>query len=170
MNENPHILKAFESILQHDYEQAIECFELAIAGEPNNASYYYRLSITCARSNKLLKAIDHAITACRLEPEEESYRLHLNMMRARQMLFIADDLLKAKNAANVEEAVATLQSAIRLDPLSIEAYLMLSIAYEQSARINDAISIVTEAVRLDPEHKEAGEWLEQLLQRMNNKD
>ncbi|WP_230876148.1 tetratricopeptide repeat protein [Paenibacillus validus] len=54
------IKKAYESILNHDFEQAIGWFERAIALNPNNASYHYKLSITYARSNKLSKAIRHA--------------------------------------------------------------------------------------------------------------
>ena len=57
MNGENQIQKAYESILGHDFEKAIEWFEKAIAEEPNNAAYHYKLSITFARSNKLIKPL-----------------------------------------------------------------------------------------------------------------
>lgn len=168
MDGNPNIQKAYESILNHDFEQAIEWFEQAIADEPDNASYHYRLSITFARSNKLAKAVEHAEAACRLDSASEAYRLHQNTVNARMLLYKANELLNGADALSAIKAIHALKQAVQLDPLSVEALLMLSVAYEEAGRLQDALAAAAEAVKLEPHHKEVGEQLEQLLRRMNS--
>ena len=161
MGGNPNIQRAYESMLNDDFEQAIECFEQAIADEPDNASYHYRLSISFARSNKLTKALEHAEEACQLDPTSEPYRLHLNTVLARVWMHKADQLLKEFESSRLDEAISALIRAVRLDTLSVEALLMLAVAYEEAGRFAEALTAVEEAVRLEPQHKEANELLEQ---------
>lgn len=167
MDENVFIKRAYESILQHDFERAIEWFEKAIEEEPDNASYHYRLSISCARSNKLAKAAQHALRAYQLSPKTETYLLHLNTIIARQLLGRAEDLMREASPTSLDEAVFALKRALQLNPLLIEAMLLLAMVYEQLGRTSDAWQVVQDARKLEPEHKELIQLHVRLTRRMH---
>jgi len=150
--------KAYECIIRQDFEMAIEAFEQAVNHEPTNAFYRYSLSITYARSNKLNKAIEHAEEACRLAPLSNNYRLHLQTLKAKDYLHQAEQWLY-KDHIRLGEAESLLKRARELDPLSIEAHLMLALAYGIQERYNEAISILLEASKLDPQHVEVRQLL-----------
>ena len=169
MDENLHIQRAYEAILQHDFERAIESFEKAIEEEPDNASYHYRLSISCARSNKLGKAAHHAERAYHLSPATETYLLHLNAVTARQLLIKAEELMRQEEEQRVNEAIFALKRSLQLNPLSIEAMLMLALAYEKLGKRSEAWQIAHDARKLDPEHKEVIQLHARLLRHMHGR-
>lgn len=152
MELSNEIQKAYQSILDHDFEKAIEWFEKAVMLQPQNADVRYRLSITFARSNKLQRALEEAQESVRLEPENEVYQYHLQTLNAKQLVYEAEPYF----GGSVEElykAVALLNAAVKMDPLSIEAYLLLAEAY---AGLDDyllAIKQAQEVLRLDPNHE-----------------
>ncbi|TXK81384.1 tetratricopeptide repeat protein [Paenibacillus sp. N3.4] len=152
MNGENQIQKAYESILGHDFEKAIAWFEEAIAAEPNNAAYHYKLSITFARSNKLLKAIEYASKALELEVENEVYRYHLQVLHARELVEKALKQLSLESE-HAERVIFLLKEAITLDPLSIEAYLILGEAFASRKDYARAYQTVQEAIRLEPHHE-----------------
>lgn len=167
MNGREEIKKAYESILKGDFEQAIAWFEQAIALEPDNAAYYYRLSITCSRSNRLTRAIEYARIAVRLDPENESYQYHLHHLQARELV------AKAEKCFEQEEdqyylAVALLKEAVALDPLNAEAYLLLSIAHAELKDYSDAVRCVKEVLKLNPQHETANKLLQDYTNRFND--
>jgi tetratricopeptide (TPR) repeat protein len=150
--------KAYESILGSDFEKAIEWFEKAIALEPDEADYHYKLSITYARSNKLEKALNRAKQAVRLQPDNESYRFHLQYLYAREKVQQAEKLLNPLNE-RLDMAIALLKEAIILDPLVIEAYLILGAAYAARQDYHLALNAVNEVLRLDPLHEIASQQI-----------
>lgn len=152
---NPYIRKAYEAIVRQDYEQAAGWFAKAVEQEPDNASHHYRYSVTLARSDKLAKALEHAERAAALAPDSAGYRMHLNMLLARRMLGEADGLLAENGADALAGAVAKLEAAARLDPLSVEALLVLAEAYRRAGRLKDAERAVRDALKLDPAHQAA---------------
>ncbi|SDN86272.1 Tetratricopeptide repeat-containing protein [Paenibacillus sp. yr247] len=168
MNGEIQIQKAYESILGHDFEKAIEWFEKAIAAEPNNAAYHYKLSITFARSNKLLNAIEHASKALELEKENEVYRYHLQVLHARELVEKAHKQLSVESE-HAERAIFLLKEAITLDPLALEAYLILSEAFAFRKDYARAYQTVMEAVRLDPNHELAKQHAVLYRQKMKYK-
>lgn len=143
------IQKAYQSILHSDFEQAIHWFEQAIACDPNNASYYYRLSITYARSQRLAQAIAQAELAVLLAPEQSSYLHHLNCLQARRKTGEAEQLL-TRSFQETHEAIMLLKEAIELDPLSILSYIMIAMAYAHLQDYYQAIQYLREAQKLDP--------------------
>jgi tetratricopeptide (TPR) repeat protein len=149
MEARTYLERAYASILNHDFEKAIEWFEQAIRIEPNNASFQYKISITYARSNKLDKAMEHAAEAARLEPDNETYRYHYSHMRARELMGQAKRHLENQEA-DPHMAIVILKRAIEADPLLIEAYIMLGMAHAGLGDYHLAIQAVQEAIKLDP--------------------
>lgn len=165
MDGKQHIQQAYKSLLDHDFEQAINWFEQAVADEPGNASFHYSLSITYARSNKLNKAITYAEIAVQLDPEANNYRLHLDTLRARQLLVEAERLLQDASADC--RAIPLLESAVRLDPLSVEARIMLALSLAKQHRHEEAEGALREALKLNPEHVEANQLFREYMKKGN---
>jgi tetratricopeptide (TPR) repeat protein len=151
MNGSDHIRLAYEAILAGDFERSIECFLKAIALEPGNASYHYKLSITYARSNKLSKAIEHAELAVRLDPDEASYRAHLDNLMAKQYIRQAEACFSHKDN-QLHLAIAFTVQAIALDPLALEAYVLQAVAYSKLEEFDRAVLAAKQLLKLDPQH------------------
>jgi tetratricopeptide (TPR) repeat protein len=168
MNGEDQIQKAYESILSQDFDKAIEWFEKAITAEPHNAAYHYKLSITYARSNKLSNAIEHASEATQLEQDNQVYRYHLQVLHARELVDKARRQL-SKESEHAERAIFLLKEAIVLDPLAIEAYLILGEAFAFRKDYGRAYQTVMEAVRLEPTHELAKQQAARYQQKMKNR-
>lgn len=166
MNGEEGIRKAYESILNGDYEQAVAWFKRAIEAEPDNADYHYRLSITYARSNRLDKAIEHGMRAVRLAPDEQLYAFHLGHLKARDLICQAETLI-GQEGTQLYLAVALLKEAISLDPLSVEAHLLLGLAYGGLQEYALGIQAFKEALRLDPHNVTAADLLKDYSMRWN---
>lgn len=165
------IKKAYEAILRSDFEQAIAWFQEAIASEPDNAAYRYRLSITCARSNRLAVALEHAREAVRLAPDDLSYKFHYEHLLAKERLVQAE-VAVSQGGEQLYLAASLLKEAVRLDPLSVDAKLLLGFVLGELAEYAEAIAVLREAARLNPLHegvdkllKEYGRRMSQLLNR-----
>ncbi|MFK7695723.1 tetratricopeptide repeat protein [Paenibacillus sp. HJGM_3] len=160
MSGNSNIKLAYQSILEHDFEQAIEWFQQAVLEEPDNAEFHYKLSITYARSNKLSPALMHAREAMRLDP---TYRTHYNHLRARELVKKAGRRME-QGIGDLQSAAEMLKRAIQLDGLFLEAYLLLGVAYTGLRRYASAAETLKEALRLDPMREDARHLLQQLEQ------
>lgn len=165
MDGEEFIKRAYEAILKSDFEQAIACFEQAIALEPDNANFHYKLSITCARSNRLAVALEHAKAAMRLAPDDPSFRFHHQSLMAREKVAQAEALLR-KGKEQFYLAAAFLKEAVRLDPLSLEAKLLLGYVCGELEDYHEAIAILKEADRLHPHHEEIEKVLKEYTRRM----
>ncbi|MBD2869686.1 tetratricopeptide repeat protein [Paenibacillus arenilitoris] len=148
------IKKAYEFIFNSDFEQAIYWFEQAIAADPNNASYYHKCAVSCARSGKWAKAKLHADAAVKLDPEHPEYHYHLQTVEAGMFRNDAD-LLLASDPPKLSEAAELLKRAAALDPLSFEAFYKLGVVYSELNRLDEAAASAKEAMRLDPAHSAA---------------
>ncbi|TDF99372.1 tetratricopeptide repeat protein [Paenibacillus piri] len=166
MDGEDQIKKAYESILMNDFEQAIEWFEQAVATEPHNAAFHYKLSITYARSNKLGKAIEHAKEAIRLEPDENQYNFHLEHLQSRELIHQAQKYFKESDQ-QLWMAVILLQEAIKLDSLSVDAFLLTGLAYSQLKEYSQAIRAINELLKLDPQHELGRQLLAEIQQKLH---
>lgn len=164
MDGDQCIKKAYASILAHDYEQAVAWFEQAIAADPSNGSYYYKLSITCARSNKLHKAIEYAQKAIELNKTRDEYKFHLANLRAKNLIVQAEKYMHYNNRYYLT-AISLLKQAIALDPLAIEALLLMGVAYDGLEDYNNAIQVINEALVLDPQHEIASKLFKDYIQK-----
>jgi tetratricopeptide (TPR) repeat protein len=167
MDGEKEIKKAYESILMNDFEQAVEWFEQAIAKDPDNAAYHYKLSITYARSNKLGKAVEHANLAVRLEPEEDPYKFHLQHLQAKELIHQAEKWFEEPEQ-QLWMAISLLKQAAALDSLSTEAYLLLGLAYERLMEYDQAIQAVRDLLKLDPQHEIGLELLAEYRQKLKS--
>lgn len=148
------IRKAYAAILEADFERAIDWFERAVRLEPDNADYHYRLSVTYARSNRLIKAIEHAGEAASLEPDNETYKMHADALEARRLVQEAKTHIDGNLGPHF--AVGLLKRAVALDPLLLEAYLLQTVAYGALEEYALALRAASDALKLDPQHVEAG--------------
>lgn len=155
------IQQAYEAIFRGDYEAAGIWFERAVEAEPSNASYYYRGSITLARSGKLTMALAYATRAVELAPEEPAYAEQLNMLEARKKIAEAQELL-SRSPAQAAPSVPLLREAFRLDPLAADARLLLGIAYRLLGEYDKAIESLQEALALNPQYDEARKLLSEI--------
>lgn len=159
MDGKQQIKKAYESILGNDFEQAIEWFEQAVAREPENADYHYKISITYVRSNKLNKALVHAQTAFELAAGNKEYRYHLQNLQALKLAQQAEQYLQ-ESSEHLDLAIPLLQRAITLDPLCMQAHLLLGFAHGGEGNYQLAAEAVKEALKLDPQHQIAKRLLD----------
>jgi tetratricopeptide (TPR) repeat protein len=148
------IRKAYDDILRGDFEGAIQWFELAIVADPNNAGYYHKCAVSCARSNKWLKAKQYADVAGELEPDNEEYRFHAQFVYAKLLLEEANVLL-ASAPPKLLEAADKLQQAVKLDPLSFDGFYMLAMIRFAEGDPETALAYAREALLLDPQHATA---------------
>lgn len=153
MDGDSSIKRAYEAILSGDFEQALARFEEAIALEPDNGDHYYKCSITCARSGKWQKALYYAEKAAALDPGQEERRYHLRTVQSMMMVKEAESLLTSDGQD--ENAFDMLREAVTLDPLNLDALLILGAAYQARKRYDEAAVCAREAVRLDPGHSAA---------------
>ncbi|MFD1955705.1 tetratricopeptide repeat protein [Paenibacillus thailandensis] len=158
------IKKAYNYIWNADFEQAIYWFEQAIAAEPENASYYHKCAISCARSGKWQRAGECARQAVLLEPGNPEYEYYLQIVEAQLLVLEADRLLD-QQPSKPEEAIPLLEQAARQDPLNFEAHYKLALSYRELGRLHDAVSCAREAVRLDHNHFAARRLYAELLRK-----
>lgn len=148
------IKRAYEFILNSDFEQAIYWFERAIEVEPGNASYHHKCAISCTRSGKWTKAKQYADSALALEPDNAEFRFHLQTVESKLLLTEAK-LLLLNEPNKPDEAIVMLVEATRLDPLCFEAFYTLGVVYSSLGKLDEAVASAREALRLEPEHSSA---------------
>ncbi|WP_160396014.1 tetratricopeptide repeat protein [Paenibacillus sp. MMS18-CY102] len=141
--------QAYGCILRNDFEGAIRWFERAIAADPDNASYYYKCSISYSRSGKLDRALYYALRAVELDPEQKAYGYQLRTVQASLLVSSARFDL-GQQPPDPASAIHTLQEAIELDPLSFDGFFLLGEAYALLNRLDDAVRCALEAIRLNP--------------------
>jgi len=161
MNGDTCLRQAYEAIFQGDFELALYWFQQAIAIDPDNASYYYKGSITCARSGKLALALTYAKKAVELQPDDPDYRLQLRMMIAKRRIADARNRLQ-EPAPNVDQCIEWLKEAAELDPLSAEAKLLLGIGYRLKKNFRRSLESLREALELNPQLDEAKRLLHEV--------
>ncbi|MGO4527670.1 tetratricopeptide repeat protein [Paenibacillus sp. 2TAF8] len=171
MKPEDYMQQAYRCILQNDFEQAIRWFEDAIHAHPEHAELYYRCSITHARSKHLLPALEYARKAVELSGGAEEYVLHLQTLEAKQLTLRAKLLLEqaaSETSKPYVEASRLLTEATRLDPLSVEAHVMLALAYSDLNEYESALQALQDAILLDPQNGQLYQMLQQTKQRLKS--
>ncbi|MNO54846.1 Tetratricopeptide repeat protein [compost metagenome] len=168
MKAEEYLKKAYRSIYENDFEQALQWFEQALVLEPDNGDIHYRYSITCARSNRLEKAITHARLASALASSHEEYKIHYDRLQSKELTLMAKKLVEEHSESEgikadlnaIQSAARLLKRAALLDPLSVETQVWLALAYIELGRYEDALISVGEASTLPQDDSIAKQLLE----------
>jgi Flp pilus assembly protein TadD len=152
---------AYEALLQGDFDAAAVWFVRAVEAEPDNPSYYFRGSVTLARSGRLGLALRYARRAVELAPDETSYALQLRLLESRERIDEAQRLLSL-TPSKPETAISLLKEAFRLDPLAAQAKLLLGVSYRLAGDDRSAREALREALLLNPQYEEASRLLREM--------
>ena len=144
--------EAYYAIYQNDFQKAIILFKKAIDCEPSNALYYHKLSITYSRNDQIIEALQAAQKACELS-NNQIYYYHLQIIQAKNYIKQASN--KIDDRIYSEEVERLLILAKNLDPLNIEAYLLLGIYYGEKGIYSNALKEINLALKLDPSNQHA---------------
>lgn len=158
MNAGKEFIKeAYRAIFQKDYVKAIELFKKAISRDANNASYYYKLSITYARNNSLTEALDMIEQALRICPGNPIYKQHFSYLQGRKLA--KDALLKVQQGESGTVIIPLLEQSIELDPINTQSRLLYAWLLKKQGKMDEAVSALRELLALDPCHKDARDLL-----------
>ncbi|MDQ0491987.1 MULTISPECIES: tetratricopeptide repeat protein [Paenibacillus] len=169
MKAEEYVQKAYQCILQNDFEQAVEWFEKAISAQPDHAEHYFRCSVTYARSGRLEQALAYAEHAVRLAPQQDEYVLHLHAQQARQLTEKARKMLDVEKITSQlhRDAILLLEQAIALDPLCGDAFMLLALIYDELSEYELAVQAAREAAALFPHNVQLANLMKKLCQQMN---
>ncbi|MGG1618715.1 tetratricopeptide repeat protein [Paenibacillus sp. NRS-1782] len=169
MKAEEYVQKAYQCILQNDFEQAVEWFEKAISTQPDHAEHYFRCSVTYARSGRIEQALAYAGDAVRLAPQQDEYVLHLHTLEARQQTEKARKMLDVDRATPQvrRDAILLLERAIALDPLCGDAFMLLALVYDEMNEYKLAVQAAREAAALFPHNEQLANLMKKLCQQMN---
>ncbi|WP_068499542.1 tetratricopeptide repeat protein [Paenibacillus kribbensis] len=169
MKAEEYVQKAYQCILQNDFEQAVEWFEKAISAQPDHAEHYFRCSVTYARSGRLEQALTYAERAVRLAPHQNEYVLHLHAQQARQLTEKARKMLDVDKTTPQlhRDAILLLEQAIALDPLCGDAFMLLALIYDELNEYKLAVQAALEAAALFPHNVQLVNLMKKLCQQMN---
>ncbi|MET3209491.1 UNVERIFIED_CONTAM: Tfp pilus assembly protein PilF [Paenibacillus sp. PvR008] len=169
MKAEEYVQKAYQCILQNDFEQAVEWFEKAISAQPDHAEHYFRCSVTYARSGRIEQALGYAGDAVRLAPQQDEYVLHLHTLEARQQTEKARKMLDVDRATPQvrRDAILLLEQAIALDPLCGDAFMLLALVYAEMNEYKLAVQAAREAAALFPHNEQLANLMKKLCQQMN---
>lgn len=138
-NENPDILierSTFKDDVLNDDLGAVEDCKMAISKNPNNASYYYKLS----RPLYDLEEYDEVSLYC-----DKALKLNPNYFEALIMRGNVLDLSGKINAAKKDYL-----KAIEIKPSDFEGYYQLSILFINNNQLDSAITIINDFIKIDP--------------------
>ena len=133
-------------ITPDDAKKAIECFEKAIAIEPDYAQAY-AMAATCYA---------YLGATGQIQPEEAFKKVHKYSDKSLELDSTLAAGLSAKGSAyllydlNWKEAFASLKKAVELNPASSEAHQLLSFYYQGVGQKNEAVQIMEKAQQADP--------------------
>ncbi|MFK4340456.1 MULTISPECIES: tetratricopeptide repeat protein [unclassified Paenibacillus] len=169
MKAEEYVQKAYQCILQNDFERAVEWFEKAISAQPDHAEHYFRCSVTYARSGRIEQALAYAGDAVRLAPQQDEYVLHLHTLEARQQTEKARKMLDVDRATPQvrRDAILLLERAIALDPLCGDAFMLLALVYDEMNEYKLAVQAAREAAALFPHNEQLANLMKKLCQQMN---
>jgi adenylate cyclase len=132
-----HGLLSWLFLIMRQHEKAIEEGEKAIALDPNSADAYGWLGQVLVFSGKPKEAAFTLEKAIRLNPIAPSWYLYMLGMAYRE-------------TGRYEEAITTCKKAIKRQPNSIIAHLVLVATYSMLGQEDEARAAAGEVLRIDP--------------------
>jgi tetratricopeptide (TPR) repeat protein len=126
---------------QTEFSGAIECYERAIAIDPNYAAAYSNLGVVKQQIGRLREAIAHYRQALAID---------------RNLAETASNLGSAlAEAGETEEAIAEYERALSLNPNCAEALINLGLLREEQGDVAEAVRLYEQAIQVNPNCAEA---------------
>jgi tetratricopeptide (TPR) repeat protein len=122
-------------------DEAIACYQKAIALDPTLATAHYNLGNALSRKGQVDEVIACHRKAIALDPRFAMAHTNLGVALHRQ--------------GKVDQAVACFRKAIECDPKLATAHYSLGLALAGKGQLDEAIARYREAIRLQPDHAEA---------------
>ncbi|MEG4588135.1 tetratricopeptide repeat protein [Microcoleus sp. MOSTC5] len=120
---------------QADFGGAIECYERAIAIDPNYAAAYSNLGVVKQQTGRLTEAIAHYRQALAID---------------RNLAETASNLGSAlAEAGETEEAIAEYERALSLNPNCAEALINLGLLREEQGDVAEAVRCYEQAIQVN---------------------
>lgn len=136
----PYVNLAYLYEKQGKLEESLVKLQKATQVNPNFAHAHKNLGSLLVKLDRLEEALISCSRSLALQPDASAY-LNLSIVQTRQ--------------GNLDEAIATLQTAISIDPYFTECYFRLGMALSLQDKLDEAISYLQKAVNIDPSHTEA---------------
>jgi len=131
------LLAGMQFQFNHQYEEAISCFEKLTKKDPRNSFAYFEIGMC----NSILERNQEAIEAL-----QESIRIDQNYAPAHRQLGIIYVRLQ-----RFKEAIESYKTSLRIDPDNADAHCNLGLAYASSGRHEEAIAAYKNSIRIDPD-------------------
>jgi tetratricopeptide (TPR) repeat protein len=136
-NAEAHSRLAFVYIFSEQPEKALEQAAKAVTIDPNSSSAHYGMGKVFSFTDRYEEAIAEYKKAIRLNPiPPNSYLWSLG--------------LSCAEIGNYVEGIEWCQKAIRREPDSLFAHIMMIVVYSYSGRDEDARAEATEVLRINP--------------------
>jgi tetratricopeptide (TPR) repeat protein/glycosyltransferase involved in cell wall biosynthesis len=116
---------------------AIECYQRAIAIDPNYAAAHSNLGVVKQQSGRLTEAIAHYRQALEIDPNLGETASNLGSALA--------------EAGENEQAIAQYQRALFLNPNCAEALVNLGLLREEQGDVGEAIRCYQQAIQVNPD-------------------
>ncbi len=116
--EDRWLKTAYAYLFIRNFSRALDVFRKAIEENPMNPRYHFHASITALRSGLLAEAEEWAKTAAALDPENSTYREHLDRIKARRLVH---DGLRLLESGQTQEAREYFDAALSIDPFNQDA-------------------------------------------------
>lgn len=113
---------AYSYLYIRDFDGAKRTFQEAIVNHPNHAEYHFHASVTAFRSHDYDFALETAVAASQLEPDNELYLAHVDIVRSAQLVTIGRAKL---SIGEWDEARRCFVEALERDPLNEQAHIGL---------------------------------------------
>ncbi|TAE11595.1 MAG: tetratricopeptide repeat protein [Oscillatoriales cyanobacterium] len=116
---------------------AIECYQRAIAIDPNYAAAHSNLGVVKQQSGRLTEAIAHYRQALEIDPNLAETASNLGSALA--------------EAGENEGAIAQYQRALSLNPNCAEALVNLGLLREEQGDVGEAVRLYEQAIQVNPD-------------------
>jgi len=168
MSTDPHLQRVAELITVGQVDEAKHAITQLLRGYSEDADAWYLAARLMEDPEAQKRALQHTLT---INPNHNEARDALNQLLVASgqkplkkaarpsAMFTAANYIETGMTARIHHdnpgAISAFSKAIRLDPKSVEAYVLRGTIYEELDQLEDAIADYNQALRLNPEHPQA---------------